>query len=74
MYAPNFVTLARVLELEGYQHLPHLEKDIEILSQKLCAMNEADRKTEAAWLSYSVYNKIIKKLQTEAIGDFRIDF
>ncbi len=74
MYAPNFVTLAKVLELEGYQHLPHLEKDIEMLTHKLDAMSEADRKTEVAWLSYSVYNKIIKKLQTEAIEDFRIDF
>lgn len=73
-YAPNFVTLANVLQLDGYQHLPHLEKDIEALTKRLNAMSEAERKNEAAWLSYSVYNKIIKKLQTEAIEDFRIDF
>ncbi len=73
-YAPNFVVLANVLELDGYQHLPHLEKDIEALTAKLDAITEAERKTEAAWLSYSVYNKIIKKLKAEAIEDFRIDF
>ena len=28
-YAPNFVVLANVLQLEGHQHLPHLEKDID---------------------------------------------
>ncbi|MEO6732201.1 MAG: phosphoenolpyruvate kinase [Ferruginibacter sp.] len=73
-YAPDFVTLANVLQLDGYLHLPHLESDIAALTKKLDGMSEADRKTEAAWLSYSVYNKIIKKLETEAIEDFRIDF
>ena len=28
-YAPDFVTLAKVLHLEGFEHLPHLEKDID---------------------------------------------
>jgi citrate lyase beta subunit len=73
-YAPDFVTLAKVLKLDGYEHLPHLEKDIEKLTKKLDAMSEAERKEENAWLAYSVYNKIVKKLKTEAIEDFRIDF
>ena len=73
-YAPDFVSLANTLQLDGYQHLPHLQKDIATLTEKLDKMSEAERKTEAAWLSYSVYNKIIRKLQTEAIEDFRIDF
>jgi len=73
-YAPNFVTLAKVLKLDGYEHLPHLEKDIAALTKKLDGMSEAERKCEAAWLSYSVYNKIVKKLQAEAVEDFRIDF
>ncbi|CAN5175889.1 aldolase/citrate lyase family protein [soil metagenome] len=73
-YAPNFVTLAKVLSLRGFQHLPHHEKDIAALTQKLDDMPDQDRKSEAAWLSYSIYNKIIKKLQTEAVEDFRIDF
>ncbi|OCX54876.1 phosphoenolpyruvate kinase [Mucilaginibacter sp. PPCGB 2223] len=73
-YAPDFVTLAKVLKLDGYEHLPHLEKDIEKLTKKLDAMTEAKRKEESAWLAYSVYNKIVKKLQTEAVEDFRIDF
>ncbi|MEO6523654.1 MAG: phosphoenolpyruvate kinase [Mucilaginibacter sp.] len=73
-YAPNFVTLANVLKLDGYEHLPHLEADIEKLTKKLDAMTEAKRKEESEWLAYSVYNKIVKKLQTEAVEDFRIDF
>ena len=35
---------------------------------------ESERKKQPAWLSYSVYNKIIAKLTTEPVEDFRIDF
>jgi len=73
-YAPNFVVLGNVLKLEGYEHLPHLEKDIEELTKKLDGLQESERKKEAAWLSYSVYHKIIHKLNTEPVEDFRIDF
>ncbi len=73
-HAPNFVVLAKLLKLEGHEHLPNLEKDIEALTVKLSRMTEEERKSEAAWLSYSVYNKIIAKLQREAVEDFRIDF
>lgn len=73
-YAPDFVTLAKVLRLKGHEHLPHSLKDIETLTNKMEALDEADRKKEHAWLSYSVYKKIVKKLQTEAVEDFRIDF
>jgi citrate lyase beta subunit len=73
-YAPDFVTLAKVLQLSGHEHLPHLQKDIDALKSRLDKMNEAERRKEPAWLPYTVYNKIIKKLQTEAVEDFRIDF
>ena len=73
-YAPNFVALAKVLKLSGHEHLPLSIKDIEQLTARLDAMTEEERKQEYAWLSYSVYNKMIKKLQTEAVEDFRIDF
>lgn len=73
-YAPNFVELANVLKLDGYEYLPHLEKDIKALTEKLDNMPEVERKKEKAWLAYSVYNKIVKKLKNEAVEDFRIDF
>ena len=60
--------------LKGIKILPDNEKNIEELAQKLEKLDEAERKKDPAWLSYSVYNKIIKKLQTEAVEDFRIDF
>ena len=73
-YAPNFVVLANVLQLTGYEHLPRHQSEIEALTHKLNNMPEAARKQEPAWLSFTVYNKIIQKLQTEAVEDFRIDF
>ncbi|MCH7525112.1 MAG: phosphoenolpyruvate kinase, partial [Bacteroidetes bacterium] len=33
-----------------------------------------NKKGNPAWLSLAVYNKVIEKLQTEAVEDFRIDF
>jgi citrate lyase beta subunit len=73
-YAPNFVVLADVLQLRGFLDLPSSDKKIEKLVKKLDRMSEKNRRSDPAWLSYSVYNKIIKKLKTEAVEDFRIDF
>jgi citrate lyase beta subunit len=73
-YAPNFVVLAKTLCLQGHDALPASEKKIEKLTKKLNKLTEAQRKREPAWLSYLVYNKIIQKLKTEAVEDFRIDF
>ena len=73
-YSPDFVTLANILELEGYKKLPDSSKKIEKLTSKLDAMSEKERRQHPAWLAYSVYNKVIEKLKTEAVEDFRIDF
>ena len=73
-YAPNFVVLANVLQLDGFRHLPSSEKEILELTDRMNRMSESDRRCEKAWLSYSVYNKVVNKLQTEPVEDFRIDF
>ncbi|GAC1369368.1 MAG: aldolase/citrate lyase family protein [Hymenobacter sp.] len=73
-YAPNFVALARVLQLNQHENLPTLEKDISALTRKLDALQPEARKQEPAWLAYSVYNKMVQKLKREAVEDFRIDF
>src|ERR1044072_4230885 len=73
-YAPNFVVLANVLQLAGHEYLPKHQNEIDALTSKLALMPEALRKQEPAWLAYTVYNKIIAKLQKEAVEDFRIDF
>jgi citrate lyase beta subunit len=73
-YAPDFVTLANVLEMEGYDKLPAQKNKIEKLSRQLEKMKDEERKHHPAWLAWSVYHKIIQKLKTEPVEDFRIDF
>ena len=73
-YAPDFTVLARVLELTGYETLPTEAVKISALTATLDKMSEAERKKHPAWLSYTVYKKIIAKLEREAVEDFRIDF
>ena len=73
-YAPDFTSLSRVLKFKGHEDLPGSEKKIKKLTKKLDKMSEVKRKLEPEWLAYSVYNKIIQKLKTEPVEDFRIDF
>src|SRR5690348_1378529 len=73
-YAPDFITLGKVLKLEGHDELPDSEKKAEKLIRKLEKADGEKRKKEPGWLSWAVYNKIIQKLKTEPVEDFRIDF
>ena len=73
-YAPDFVSLAKVLKLKGHEDLPDSPKKIEKLMMNAETMTDEKRKKEPFWLAYAVYNKIVRKLQTEPVEDFRIDF
>lgn len=73
-YAPDFTVLASVLNFKGNKDLPASEKKIKKLIKKMDGLSETERKKEPGWLAYSVYHKIIQKLITEPVEDFRIDF
>lgn len=73
-YSPDFITLAKVLEFEGHKDLPDDEKKKEKLLKKLGKLSDPERRNHKAWLAYTVYEKIIQKLNTEPVEDFRIDF
>ncbi|REJ82892.1 MAG: phosphoenolpyruvate kinase [Bacteroidetes bacterium] len=73
-YAPDFTVLARVLELQGHESLPTVQSEIDSLKTKLEKMSPAARKKDPAWLAFTVYEKIVAKLQREPVEDFRIDF
>lgn len=73
-YAPNFAVLADVLQFDGFIELPSSDKKISKLNRELDKMSEKKRRVHPAWLSYTVYNKIVKKLKAEPVEDFRIDF
>jgi len=72
--AADFTELARVLELPGYELLPSQPDEVSALTLQLEKLNDSDRKKHPAWLSYTVYQKILAKLEREAVEDFRIDF
>ncbi|MFM2208222.1 MAG: hypothetical protein RL213_2197 [Bacteroidota bacterium] len=72
--AADFTELARVLELTGHESLPTDPEEVLALTVRLEKMSEAERKKHPAWLAYTVYKKVIAKLQREAVEDFRIDF
>ncbi|MFK8101072.1 MAG: phosphoenolpyruvate kinase [Saprospiraceae bacterium] len=74
-YAPNFVVFAQAFDLPGKETLPTEKKEIKALLKKFKKTKDLKSlKADPAWLPYTVYQKVIKKLETEAVEDFRIDF
>ena len=74
-HAPNFVSLAKIVGLTGSDSLPQSSVEIAAL-EKACKEDEAGMKDRnpAAWLAYTVYERILAKLEKEPIEDNRIDF
>ena len=74
-YAPNFVALAKIVGLTGAESLPESSFEIAAL-EKACAADPAAMKdvNPAAWLAYTIYQRILSKLEKEPIEDNRIDF
>jgi citrate lyase beta subunit len=70
-YAPDFVTFGRIFELRG---VGEINGTHEMIQQEYESLSEEEKRKHHARLSYEVYYKVIHKLQTEAIEDFRIDF
>jgi len=72
--AADFTEFARALELPGHEKLPKKPADITKLVKRFDKLSPAKRKDETGWLAYATFNKVIHKLRTEALEDFRIDF
>jgi citrate lyase beta subunit len=72
--AANFIEFAKAIELPGHESLPTDASGINQLVKKMDSSTEQERKQETAWLAYTTYHKVINKLKTEALEDFRIDF
>lgn len=74
-YAPNFAIFARLLEMSGYELLPHKEVEIKKLEAALRDDPEAvKRANEPAWMAYTIYTRVREKLGREPVEDMRIDF
>ena len=77
--AADFTEFARAIELPGYDKLPKKLADqmnVEKRLDKLAASKDRQSlyKADPNWLAHATYNKVIHKLRTEALEDFRIDF
>lgn len=74
-YAPNFAAFARAFALPGSDHFPTFPKAVKELELELkAAPDNIKKKDRAAWLAWTVYQKSLAKLRSEAVEDFRIDF
>lgn len=72
--AADFVEFAKAIELDGHDQLPENEKERSELVKWMKENPENTRKQHPGWLAYATYNKVIEKLKTEPLEDFRIDF
>jgi len=72
--AENFVVFAKAIHLPGWEALPDSPTEVDTLIKHLDGMQPEARKKHVAWLAYTTYNKVIKKLESEPCEDFRIDF
>ena len=71
-YAPDFMTFGKVFQMEGIDQVK--EEDVEKLREEYETLDWTMKKFHPAHFSYEVYRKVMRKLETEAIEDFRIDF
>jgi citrate lyase beta subunit len=74
-YAPDPWTLARALELPGWERLPEGPAEQTAL---LAALDRDGAALKAAmphaWLAWAVHRRVAEKLRREPVEDFRIDF
>ena len=73
LYAPDFVVFGKVFGLEGADRLPK-NTSAAALKKAYEKLSPVKKKQHPAYLSYEVYHKVVRKLEKEAIEDFRIDF
>jgi citrate lyase beta subunit len=71
-YAPDFIAFGKAFGLAGSEKLSASE--IENVRSSFNNSSAEEKKKHPARLSYEVYEKVKRKLEAEAIEDFRIDF
>ena len=72
-FAPDFVSFANALGLKDAESLPDNNAAIDALLTEI-QNNGIDPKNSAVWLAWRVYAQVKKKLEREAVEDFRLDY
>jgi citrate lyase beta subunit len=70
-YAPDFITFGKIFHLDG---IDQVHAHVDVVKSVYEGLSDGERKKHPARLSHEVYHKVIRKLETEAVEDFRIDF
>jgi citrate lyase beta subunit len=74
-FAPDFLTFARAIGLPGSSELPEsFDEATELVSFLKNDPEKARKEKKSAWLAYTIYRRVVEKLQREPVEDFRIDF
>ncbi len=73
-YAPDPVTFGRIFQLQGTEQLAGNTQPHQQLIETYEGLTKELQKTHPLHLSHQIYRKVIQKLKTEAVEDFRIDF
>ena len=74
-YAPNYGVFARVVGLPGADSLPANSIELTTLTKAIESdLVQVRRANPSAWLAYTVYDRVVRKLRAEPIEDNRIDF
>lgn len=73
--ASDFVQFAKALSFDGAENLPDNPSDIDALATSLKNnVDDVRKKHPKAWLAYTIYERVVSKLNDEPLEDFRIDF
>jgi citrate lyase beta subunit len=74
-YAPEPFAFARAIGLRGAETLPKRKKDASSLADTVRKDPVAARlERPDAWLAVTVFDRVVNKLGTEPVEDYRIDF
>ncbi|RME04683.1 MAG: phosphoenolpyruvate kinase [Planctomycetota bacterium] len=74
-YGDNFALFARAIRLPESRILPRRPEDIQSLLEEREKNPEAFRQNHPkAWHFYTLYQRVLEKLENEPVEDFRIDF
>ncbi len=74
-YAPTFAEFADAMWLKGADTLPRFAEPIQGLERLFRDDPEgAHERHPEAWFAWTVYRRVIEKLKSDPVEDFRIDF
>jgi len=75
-FAPSFLTFAKAIDLPGAAELPTANSvgAADLGTQLQSNPDPVKAVDPAAWLGYTIYQRVLEKLKREPVEDFRIDY